>query len=136
MELAPAGLAALFLSAFLSATVLPGNSELVLFAFLKSYPDRIVAAIALATVANTLGGMTTFGLGRILPRGKRMPERALDWVRRYGAWALLLSWVPLIGDALCGAAGWLRVRWWAAALAMAVGKLARYIAIAEVARLL
>jgi membrane protein YqaA with SNARE-associated domain len=47
-------------------------------------------------------------------------------VRRFGAPALLLSWAPLIGDALCVAAGWLRLSWWQAALFMAMGKFARY----------
>jgi membrane protein YqaA with SNARE-associated domain len=131
MELASAGLAGLFVSAFVSATVLPGNSELVLLAFLHSFPERVAAAIAVATVGNTLGGLTTYGIGRLLPQRKAPPERALRWVRRYGAVALLLSWVPLVGDALCAAAGWLRVPWWAATLAMAVGKLARYLVLAE-----
>jgi membrane protein YqaA with SNARE-associated domain len=135
MELAPAGLAALFVSAFLSATVLPGNSEIVLFAFLEAFPGRAAAAIVLATVGNTLGGLTTYGIGRLLPARKPMPARALAWVKRYGAYALLLAWVPVIGDALCAAAGWLRVRWWAAALAMALGKLARYLVIAQAAAL-
>jgi membrane protein YqaA with SNARE-associated domain len=130
MESADAGLAALFVSAFVSATVLPGNSEVVLFAFLKVHPDLVGQAIALATLANTLGGMTTYALGRLVPATKSLPERAADWVRRYGAAALLLSWAPFIGDALCAAAGWLRVRWWTAAAAMAAGKAARYAAIA------
>ena len=47
-------------------------------------------------------------------------------VRRYGTPALLLAWVPLIGDALCLAAGWLRLNWWQATLFMALGKFARY----------
>jgi membrane protein YqaA with SNARE-associated domain len=98
MEFSDAGLAGLFLSAFVSATVLPGNSEIVLFAFLKAFPDRVAAAIAVATVGNTLGGLTTYGLGRLLPEGGVPSERALAWVRRYGALALLLSWVPLVGD--------------------------------------
>jgi membrane protein YqaA with SNARE-associated domain len=130
MEFSDAGLAGLFLSAFVSATVLPGNSEIALFAFLKAFPDRVAAAIAVATVGNTLGGLTTYGLGRLLPEGRVPSERALAWVRRYGALALLLSWVPLVGDALCAAAGWLRVKWWAALAAMAAGKLARYGALA------
>ena len=134
---APAGLAALFVSAFTSATVLPGSSELVLIAFLKAFPARGVEAIAVATVANTLGGLTTYGLGRIVPLRKDPPApRALAWVRRYGAFALLLSWVPLVGDALCAAAGWLRVRWWQAAIAMAAGKLGRYVLVAQAVALL
>src|SRR5215208_6044844 len=93
------GLAALFAAAFVSATVLPANSEIVLAAVVKGYPDRLWAAIAVATVGNTLGGLTTYGLGRLLPR-KRLPaERHLAWIRRYGAFSLLLSWVPIAGDA-------------------------------------
>lgn len=130
MEFSDAGLAGLFLSAFVSATVLPGNSEIVLAAFLHAFPQRVVAAIAVATLGNTLGGLTTYGIGRLVPAGKMPASRAIALVRRYGAWALLLSWVPLAGDALCAAAGWLRIAWWSAAVAMAIGKFARYMALA------
>ena len=126
-----AGLAALFASAFVSATVLPGNSEIVLVAVLKAFPERFAQAIALATLGNTLGGLTTYGVGRLLPQRKIPDGRALAWVRRYGAVALLLSWVPVIGDALCAAAGWLRVPLWSSALALLIGKLARYLAVAQ-----
>ncbi|HYC35803.1 MAG TPA: YqaA family protein [Usitatibacter sp.] len=128
---ADTGLAALFAAAFVSATVLPANSEVVLAAVLRSFPDRFVAAIAVATLGNTLGGLTTYGLGRLVPKRHVPDAHAVAWVRRHGAWALLLSWVPFVGDALCAAAGWLRVPLWAAALAMAVGKLARYVAVAQ-----
>jgi membrane protein YqaA with SNARE-associated domain len=124
-------LAALFLAAFASATVLPANSEIVLVAVLKAHPERTVAAIALATLGNTLGGLTTYGLGRLLPQRKAHGERVMALLRRRGAWALLLSWVPIVGDALCAAAGWLRVAPWRCILAMAVGKLARYLVVAQ-----
>jgi membrane protein YqaA with SNARE-associated domain len=39
--------------------------------------------------------------------------------------------VPLVGDALCVASGWLRHDWRLAALAIAAGKLARYVVVAE-----
>jgi membrane protein YqaA with SNARE-associated domain len=58
--------------------------------------------------------------------------KGLAIVQRYGAPALLLSWVPLIGDALCVAAGWLRVSVIRATLYIAIGKLARYAAIAAI----
>ena len=131
-----AGLAALFAAAFVSATVLPANSEIVLVAVLRAHPELAAAAIALATVGNTLGGLTTYGIGRLLPQRARFSPRALAGVRRYGALALLASWVPVIGDALCAAAGWVRVPFAAAALAMFVGKLARYLAVAWAASLL
>ena len=113
------GLATLFVAAFVSATVLPANSEIVLVAVLRSFPERALEAIAVATLGNTLGGATTYGIGRLLPRRAAPSERALAWVRRYGALALLLSWVPIVGDALCVAAGWLRVPLRGAMLALA-----------------
>jgi membrane protein YqaA with SNARE-associated domain len=126
-------LAGLFTSSFVSATILPGNSELVLGAIVAASPDQRWTAVAVATVGNTLGGMTTWGLGRALPAdgGRKLEPRAVALARRYGAWTLLLSWVPLLGDALCVASGWLRHDWRAAAALIAVGKLARYVAIAE-----
>lgn len=125
-----ASLWALLASAFVSSTLLPGNSEIVLVAVLKGGGAAPAAAVAVATLGNTLGGLTTYGIGRLLPA--RIPEgAAIARVRRYGAAALLLSWVPLVGDALCAAAGWLRVNWVACTVAMAAGKAARYALIAQ-----
>jgi membrane protein YqaA with SNARE-associated domain len=130
------GLWALFAAAFVSATVLPANSELVLVAVLQGAPREAALAIAVATLGNTLGGMTTYGIGRLLPARGLPSERIVGAVRRWGAAALLLSWVPVVGDGLCAAAGWLRVPWWQALTAMALGKLARYLVVAQAAMLL
>ncbi len=120
----------LFASSFLSATLLPGNSEIVLAAVLKAGGTPPAIAVAVATIGNTLGGMTTFFLGRLLPN--RIPEgAAIARVRRYGVAVLLLSWLPVVGDALCGAAGWLRLNWIGCALAIAAGKAARYAVLAQ-----
>ena len=120
----------LFISAFVSSTILPGNSEIVLVAVLKAGGANPVAAVAVATLGNTLGGMTTYGIGRLLP--SRIPEgKAIARVRRFGVAALLLSWLPVVGDALCAAAGWLRLNWAGCAVAMAAGKAARYAVLAQ-----
>lgn len=125
---------ALFASAFVSATILPGNSEIVLVAVLKA-GAALPAAVAVATLGNTLGGLTTYGLGRLLPA--RVPEgAAIARVRRFGAAVLLLSWLPVIGDALCAAAGWLKLPWLPCTLAIAAGKLVRYFAVAQAAALI
>jgi membrane protein YqaA with SNARE-associated domain len=121
-------LGGLFLSSFLAATLLPGGSEAVLFGVLSLNPGLLWPALALATLGNTLGGMTSYLIGRILPEQK--PTRGLDWLRRHGSPALLLSWAPLVGDALCVAAGWLRLNAAYVVLFMAAGKLARYLVIA------
>ncbi|MNC91582.1 Inner membrane protein YqaA [compost metagenome] len=51
-------------------------------------------------------------------------------MRKYGSAVLLLAWVPIIGDPLCVAAGWLRLNPWLAAGFLALGKFARYCLIA------
>jgi len=123
-----ASLLSLFLGSFFAATLLPGGSEAVLIGVLKSYPETFWPALLIATVGNTLGGMVSFGMGWLLPQTQQLKH--VDKLRRYGTPALLLAWVPLIGDALCVAAGWLRLNWWQAALFMALGKFARYWALA------
>jgi membrane protein YqaA with SNARE-associated domain len=39
---------------------------------------------------------------------------------------LLLSWLAVVGDPLCFAAGWLRMNVWLSALFIGAGKAARY----------
>ena len=82
----------------------------------------------MATLGNTLGGLTSYLVGRLFPGPEA--SRAVAWLQRYGPPALLLSWTPIVGDGLCVAAGWLRQNAVAAALFIAVGKFARYWALA------
>lgn len=126
------GLTGLALSSFLSATLLPGNSEVALLVFLHRYPDAWLPAILVATTGNTLGGMTSYLLGRLLPSRveARAGRRAIEHLRRYGPWALLLSWLPVIGEALCLGAGWLRFNGWISLLLIGTGKLFRYAVLA------
>jgi membrane protein YqaA with SNARE-associated domain len=128
----PVGLGALFLSSFLAATLLPGGSELVFLGVLASGTSSLWPALGVATLGNTLGGLSSYLVGRLVP-GTRSGGRALDWLKRFGSPVLLLSWLPLIGDGLCVAAGWLRLSPWWATLFIAFGKFARYYVIGEVA---
>ena len=126
-----ASLWALFASSFLAATLLPGGSEVVLFAVLKAHPELHWPALVVATAGNTVGGMSSYAIGRVIPqRGE--PTRVAA-VQRYGSAILLFSWVPIVGDALCVAAGWLRLNAWTSCAFMAAGKLARYLVIAYLA---
>lgn len=125
---ADSGLLALAAASFFAATILPGGSEVVLVGVLHRHPGLLWQAIAVATLFNTLGGLTTYALGRVLPN--RIDPRALQTVRRYGCWALLFSWLPLIGDALALGAGWLRLNVWIATAAFAAGKFFRYAVVA------
>ena len=89
----------LFASSFLSATLLPGNSEVVLVAMLLSGISHPWVLVLTATMGNSLGGLTNVILGRFFPLRKtsRWQEKATGWLKRYGAVTLLLSWMPVVG---------------------------------------
>jgi len=122
----------LFLASFAAATLIPLPSEAALFAYLKAYPERAALAVAVATVGNTAGGMTSYLLGRLIPE-RKLEYKTIQFVKKHGSISLALAWLPIVGDALCVAAGWLRVSWIAALAFMAAGRLARYIAVAALA---
>ncbi len=130
--------AGLFLSAFASATLLPGSSEAALLALLAAERGDPGFLVAAATLGNVLGSLLNWGLGRFLfhlrghprfPVGPEVYARAAERFRRYGIWLLLLSWVPVVGDPLTLVAGVLRVRLIPFLLLVSIGKAGRYMAI-------
>jgi Predicted membrane protein len=125
-------LASLFASSFLSATLLPGNSEVVLVAMLLSGVSQPWLLVLIATMGNSLGGLTNVILGRFFPLRKksRWQEKAAGWLKRYGAATLLLSWMPVIGDLLCLLAGWMRISWGPVLFFLCLGKALRYVLVA------
>ncbi|MDH5600991.1 MAG: DedA family protein [Gammaproteobacteria bacterium] len=126
----------LFFSAFISSTLFPGGSEAVL-AYLTSeaiYPLYLL--IFVATLGNTLGAMTSWGIGRVISikysyekLSKESQQKAVERLQKYGSPVLLLSWLPVIGDPLCVAAGWLRIHWLQSLIFITVGKLLRYVVV-------
>lgn len=122
----------MFVSAFLSSTLLPGSSEAVLLLLAGEGDGEKLLLLAVATLGNTLGGMSSWGVGRFI--AWRFPVRPLNGkqqqamlrIRRWGSPTLLLSWLPIIGDPLCLAAGWLRIHWLSSLLFIAAGKAGRY----------
>jgi len=123
-------LAGLFAASFAAATLFPLPSEAALYAYLQLHPENTALAIAVATVGNTAGGMTSYVIGRIVPPKE---FKGVRWVKRFGAPATFFAWLPLIGDALCVAAGWLRIHWLAALGFMAAGRFARYLVVSLLA---
>ena len=130
-----AGLAGLLAASFIAATVLPLSSEAVLYGYLQLYPQDAALALAVATLGNTAGGMSTYALGRLVPARtrERLDPRALAWLQRHGAAATVLAFLPVVGDALCAAAGWLRLNAFAVLCWMGAGRLARYLVVAAAA---
>lgn len=130
--------AGMFVSAFASATFLPGNSEAVLVGLLlaKQWPWLL---ICIATTGNVLGSVVNWILGRGIERFRNrrwfpvapdMLRRAQDWYARYGKWSLLLSWVPVIGDPLTLVAGVMRERFGVFLLLVTLAKAGRYLVLA------
>ncbi|MDH3948925.1 MAG: DedA family protein [Gammaproteobacteria bacterium] len=131
-----ASLWSLFASAFLSSTLLPGGSEAVLAYLASNETHGYIILLFVAAAGNTLGGMTSWGLGWLIAvkypaRGLVKPaqQQAVVRIQRWGSPVLLLSWLPLLGDPLCVAAGWLRMHWLVSLLFIGGGKTARYAAL-------
>lgn len=126
-------LPALFLVAFVSATLLPMGSEPAVMGLVALKPEWFWPAVCVATLGNTLGGAVTWWMGRgahsVADRwsGHPVESRALGWLARFGPKACLLAWLPVVGDPLCAVAGWLRLPFWPCVAYMAVGKCARYV---------
>ena len=80
--------AGLFIASFAAATLLPLPSEAALFAYLKAFPEQTVLAVAVATVGNTAGGMTSYLIGRLFPQ-KKMNHKYIPTVKK-----LSRSWRP------------------------------------------
>lgn len=136
---AEAGLWGLFISAFVSATILPGSSEVVMAALVTAYPALAWQAFGVATAGNVLGCLLTFGMGYAGREGYERFQRVkfnvdlrsanAQRLQRWGPPALFLSFLPLVGDALVLAAGWLKMPLWRSLAWIAAGKGARYLAL-------
>lgn len=109
------GLWGLGVAAFLGATLVPVSSEVAVVAALKMGLPPWQVFIS-ASIGNALGASLNYILGwlfsgRIKERlqAGKAGRKALRWTQKYGKWSLLGSWLPIVGDPLCLAAGLFRV---------------------------
>ncbi|WP_230533159.1 YqaA family protein [Microvirga roseola] len=132
------GYSALFAASFLSATIFPFQSEAVLFGLMLTEQYNGWLLIAVASIANTLGSIVNWVLGRFFAEFEDRPwfpvkrekmAKAEAWYHRYGRWTLLLSWTPVIGDPLTIVAGVLREPLPVFILLVAIAKTSRYLAV-------
>ena len=136
-----AGYSALFAAAFVAATILPAQSEMVLSGLLVSGSYDPVMLILVATLGNVLGSTVNWALGRFFshyrdtrwfPIKSVQIDKAERWFARFGPAVLLLSWVPIIGDPLTLVAGLLKMRLMPFLLIVTLAKAGRYIILALV----
>jgi membrane protein YqaA with SNARE-associated domain len=125
-------------AAFLAATLIPAQSEIVFAGLIAAGSADPVRLFIVASLANTAGSVVNWFLGRLIadhgferlparlqPDPKRL-EQARSLFARHGWLTLLLSWVPIIGDPLTLAAGLMRYPLWRFCLIVLIAKAGRY----------
>ena len=125
----------LLLSAFISATLLPGSSEVVLSALAFSGECSLTLLWLSATVGNVLGSCVNYWLGtqvnrfadrKWFPVSKAAMAKAQTQFNRFGVYSLLFAWLPVVGDPLTVVGGIFRVRFSLFVLLVTLGKGLRY----------
>lgn len=133
---------ALFLAAFLAATILPAQSEMGLAFLVNQAPEAVILLVAIASAGNILGALVNWYIGRFanhwrdrrwFPISASQLDKATIWYQRYGKYSLLASWVPIIGDPITLAAGLLRTPFFPFLILVSIAKTARYLIIAWLA---
>lgn len=124
----------MFVAAFLAGSFFPFSSEAVMLALLAAGASP-QGLLVWGTAGNTLGSLFNYGVGTLgreewIERWAKVPpeklEKGKQKVRRYGAWAGLLAWLPLLGSVITVAMGFLRVNPILGMLNVAIGKFVRY----------
>jgi membrane protein YqaA with SNARE-associated domain len=136
MELEGLGLVGLFIASFLSATLLPFSSEVILILFLSQGFSPFLVFFA-ATLGNGLGGTFNYFIGFYIQKAKWFSriytleklQKFKKWIDSSGSFLAFFSWVPFVGDPLLVAMGFLNSPKFATLFWMWAGKLVRYLVV-------
>jgi membrane protein YqaA with SNARE-associated domain len=136
-ELLDPGYIGLFLAGFLAATVIPFSSEVLFSTMLYGDYDFTLCLFS-ASAGNTMGGMSSYLLGYLvkwhwlekymnirMEKVKSLHSKIKDRI----AIASLLCWLPVIGDPIAVALGFMRAPALKVLLFMFTGKFLRYLAL-------
>ncbi len=108
----------LLLGTFLAGTILTFSSDVMLIGVLVAGGDPWIC-LALATIGNGSGALTSYLLGRfakwewlekwfrIRPETLGKQKSAVD---KYGVWGAFFSWIPVIGQVFMVALGFYKVK--------------------------
>lgn len=128
------GYIGLFIGAFLAATIFPFSSDILLVGLLAIGGDPYTC-VAVATVGNWAGGMTSYWLGRAgkwewLEKYCKVKQQTIekhqDNISKYGSLLAFFTWLPLIGDVMAIGLGFYRVDIRKVAVYMLAGKFTRF----------
>ena len=131
------GYLGLFLSSFLSATLIPLSPEIVLsFLIVKGF--NLPLSIFVATMGNWFGSIFTYFIGRIgdwkkiEKYFKIKQEKVLSFknkIDKYGSFIAFFSWMPFLGDILALSLGFFKVNFTKVSIWMLIGKTLRFIVV-------
>lgn len=123
----------LFSSAFISSTLFPGGSELLFIYYMRNNPDTVWTYFFAVTLGNSLGAIFTYFMGFYFHWGRNQTQqkykKATLFCQRYGVYSLFFSFLPIVGDLLPLAAGWLKLSVLKCLLFIVSGKALRYLLI-------
>lgn len=128
----------LFVAAFVAATIVPFQSEVIFAALQVAGRVSVLWLVVVASIGNTLGALVNYyiGLGITRFEGKRwfpatpaQMARAETWFQRWGVWVLLVSWLP-VGDVMTVMAGVMRTPVWVFIVLVGIAKTTRYVGLA------
>jgi membrane protein YqaA with SNARE-associated domain len=131
------GYLGLFLASFLAATILPFSSDAVLVGILVMGGNPWIS-IGVASIGNWLGGMTNYFLGKLgkiewIEKYLKIRKEKIDkirlWLEGKGAFMSFFSFLPVIGDMIPIALGYMRANVYIVSISMFIGKTLRYIVI-------
>ena len=129
------GLLGLFISSFIAATIIPFSSELVLSILIANkYP--LATCLIIATLGNWLGGISSYGLGRLgewtyikyfTGLNKIKIGKVKGKVDKWKSPLAFFCWLPLVGDVFAVGLGFYKINFFKVSLWMFIGKMIRYI---------
>ena len=124
----------LFITALISATLFPlGSEALLIYDITEGY--NVYLLLLFATLGNSLGSVINYYMAlkgeEYLLEKKVLSEKHIIkgkfYFDKYGAWIILLSWLPIVGDTITFVAGLLKYDFKKFLILVTISKLSRYL---------
>ena len=125
----------MLIASFLAGSVFPFSSEVVMAALMATGLDPWLLAFY-GTIGNVLGALLNYGIGRMgkvewFEKYLHVKQKDLDRAERFvagrGAWMGFFAFLPILGSAITVLLGLMRSNIVIAFIAIARGKIFRYI---------
>lgn len=133
--LADYGYWGMFLASFLAATIVPLSSEAVFSLVLYSGAQPVLCWF-FATLGNVLGALTCYWIGRLgkidwIEKYLNIPyvklRSAVDWMHKKGSFLAIFTFLPIVGDLIAVALGYMRSNFIWVTIFISIGKGLRYL---------